>query len=62
MRWREYLKSGSFIAFHDASLPAVARAIDIVKEVEAPFDGRLAKEYINERVDGFGIHIFRWKQ
>ena len=62
MRWRQYLKSGAFVAFHDACLPAVARAIDIAKEVELHFDGRIAQEFVNERIDGFGVHVFRWKR
>lgn len=61
MRWRPYLKSGSVIAFHDSELPAVARAIELAIEVEQDFDGRLAKQYRNERIEGFGIEMLEWK-
>lgn len=64
MRWREYLNSGALIAFHDSTLIGPKRAIEIIKEVEemaSPGGGRLVKEYINEREDGYGIHILEWK-
>lgn len=61
MRWRHYLKSGSIIAFHDSTLPAVARAIELAIEVESDFDGRLAKQYRNERIEGFGLEALEWK-
>ena len=61
-RWRNYMGGGAMIAFHDSSLPGVARAIEIIKEVEeAESPGRIAKEYINERIDGFGITVLEWK-
>lgn len=61
MRWREYLQSGGFVAFHDTCIPGVARAIEIVKEVEALRDGRLEFEYVLEQADGFGITVLRWR-
>lgn len=60
-RWREYLQSGAYIACHDFCIPAVARGIEIIKELESNFEGRIEKEYQNERVDGFGISILQWK-
>lgn len=62
MRWRQYLKSGAFIAFHDLCIPGVARAIEIVKEVELVTCGdRIIREWQNERVDGYGVSILEWK-
>jgi cephalosporin hydroxylase len=62
MRWREYLNSGCMIAFHDSTLPGPARAIEIVKEVESAGDRhRIIREYVNERVDGYGIQVLEWK-
>lgn len=62
MRWRQYLKAGAFIAFHDLVIPGVQRAIDIAKEVELVTCGeRIAREWQNERVDGFGISVLEWK-
>lgn len=57
MRWRVYLESGAFIAFHDAvAIPGVVRAIEIVQEVEGD---RLFEEISGASPDGFGIRIFR---
>lgn len=61
MRFRNYLKSGAFVAFHDSNLPAVARAVQLVKEVEAIYGDRLLKEYVLDRQDGFGVHVYQWK-
>lgn len=62
MRWREYIKSGAFVAFHDTCIPGVARAISICKEVEqVSADGRLYKEYVPEQSDGFGITVLEWR-
>lgn len=62
MRWREYVRSGGFVAFHDSTLPGPARAIEIVKEVEAlAAPGRLVADHHNERVDGYGIQILEWR-
>jgi len=62
MRWREYLKAGSFVAFHDSELAGPKRAIEMVKEVEANnYGDRLIREYKNEHIDGFGIHVLEWK-
>jgi cephalosporin hydroxylase len=61
-RWRNYLTSGSMVAFHDSTLSGVSKAIDIIKEVEfAEVGDRICKEYVNEREDGFGIKIIQWK-
>ena len=51
------------IAFHDSTLKGPARAIEIVKEVEFEATGgtRIVKEYVNERVDGYGIHVLEYK-
>lgn len=61
MRWRNYLKSGSITCFHDSELPAVARAIELCIEVEETFDGRIAKQYRNQRIEGFGLEALEWK-
>ena len=61
MRFRQYMRSGCIIAFHDADLPAVHRAIEMAIEVESDFGGRIQKHYINERHDGFGIEMLEWK-
>lgn len=56
MRFREYLRGGSIVAFHDSTLSGVKRAIEIIKEVEASeFGDRFQYEYINEHIDGFGV-------
>ena len=60
MRWREYLQSGAYVAFHDFGLPAVARAVELVKEVELSHEGRISKEFVMEQPDGFGISVLRW--
>lgn len=61
-RWREYLHSGSLVAFHDSTLRGPKRAIEIVKEIEeADFSDRIIREYVNERIDGFGVHVLEWK-
>ena len=61
MRWRNYMNSGSFVAFHDSSLPGVMRAIEIIKETEASTCGnRLVREWKNEREDGFGVAVLEW--
>ncbi len=61
MRWREYLRSGCIIAFHDSELPAVKRAIDICIEVEGVGGReRLVRRYDNERIDGFGVTLLEW--
>lgn len=61
MRWRLYLKGGAFVAFHDATLPGVARAIELVQEIERTFTGRLAEHHVNAQVDGYGLEVFRWQ-
>lgn len=64
MRWRNFLNSGALVAFHDSTLPGPKRAIEIIKEVEemaAPGAGRFVREYENERVDGYGIHVLEMK-
>ena len=63
MRWRRYLQGGAMIAFHDSSLSQVARAIEIVKEVEG-WGGRdrIWREWVNEHIDGFGVHILELKR
>lgn len=62
MRWRVYLHSGSCVAFHDSDLAGPKRAIEMIKEVEANnFGDRLIREYVNEHIDGFGIHVLEWK-
>lgn len=61
-RWRKYLNSGAMIAFHDSTLPGVARAIELIKEVEfAEVGDRFIREYVNEQVDGYGVHVLEWK-
>ncbi len=64
LRWRFYLNSGALIAFHDSTLPAVARAIEMVKECEWNEDkgrGGFKRQWILERQDGFGIQVLeRW--
>jgi hypothetical protein len=62
MRFRPYLAAGSIVAFHDSTLPAVARAIDMVREIEG-WGGRdrIAEEYAPASEDGFGVHIMRMK-
>ena len=61
-RWREYLNSGALIAFHDSTLPAVARSIEIILEMEGKDrPGRIDKIHKNECEDGFGICILEWK-
>lgn len=57
-RWRMYLRSRAHVAFHDSSLPNVKKAIDIVRELDAE---RIAEEWVQERPDGFGVYIMRWK-
>ena len=60
-RWREYLRSGAIIAFHDSTLPAVARGIEMIIEMEqSSRPGRIIRTYENERVDGFGIMALEW--
>lgn len=64
MRWRNYLCAGAMVAFHDSTLPGPKRAIEIIKEVEemaSPGAGRLVREYVNERVDGYGVQVLEWK-
>lgn len=62
MRWREYCKAGTLIAFHDSTLDGPKRGIEIAKEVEATnFGDRIVREYVNERIDGYGIHVLEWK-
>lgn len=64
MRWRNYLTSGSMIAFHDSELPGPKRAIELIKEVEemaSPGGNTFVREYVNERVDGYGIHVLERK-
>lgn len=62
MRWRQYLNSGAIIAFHDSTLPQVARAIELAKEVEVSTCGeRIIREWHNERVEGFGLAALEWK-
>jgi hypothetical protein len=61
MRWREYCTGGSIIAFHDSTLPAVARAIDLALEVEEiSHEGRVRWVHKNERIDGYGIAVLEW--
>jgi hypothetical protein len=62
MRWREYMASGAIIAFHDSTLPAVKRSIDLAIEVEAAcHDGRILKIHKNEREDGYGLLALEWR-
>lgn len=62
MRWRQYLNSGALIAFHDSTLPGVARSIELAKEIELSTCGeRIVREWQNERVDGFGVAVLEWK-
>lgn len=62
MRWRNYLRSGAYIAFHDSTLPGVRRSIDLVQEIEDSTCGdRIAQEINNEQVDGFGLTVLKWK-
>jgi len=56
-RYRNCLEGGAIIAFHDAELPAVKRAIELVKELD---NWRFEAEYKNEVVDGFGLHLLRF--
>lgn len=60
MRFRPYLASGAIVAFHDSTLPAVARAIEMVREIEN-WGGRkrIAEELAPASEDGFGIHFLR---
>ena len=61
-RWRHYLQGGALIAFHDSELPSVARALEIIKEMEeAHSPGRIVRQYENESIDGFGITVLEWK-
>ena len=62
LRWREYLNSGALIAFHDSTLLAVSRSIEIILEIEDKCrPGRIDKIHKNEREDGFGICVLEWK-
>jgi len=61
-RWREYLQGGALIAFHDATLPKVARGIEIIIEMEEGDNpGRLVRRYEPEKQDGFGICVLEWR-
>ena len=62
MRWRQYLNAGALVAFHDSTLPGVARSIELIKEIELATCGeRLIREWQNARVDGFGVAVLEWK-
>ena len=57
-RWRQYLRSGAMVAFHDSTLPGVVRAIELIKEIELAECGeRFVREPVNEREDGYRIKI-----